>query len=80
MRNAEVEDPATWDDPFVRDVDGQPVQFVRSAETDRPTWSLCETAVYRGTVTAESDSGRPLWRVQDSREAHRDLDDAIRAL
>ncbi|MGA5578383.1 hypothetical protein ACPCK9_26610 [Streptomyces koyangensis] len=80
VRDAEVEDPATWDDLFVRDVDEQPVQFVRPADTDRPTWSLYEAAVYRGTVTAESDGGRPLWRVQGSREAHRDLDDAIRSL
>ncbi|MCP9946025.1 3'-5' exonuclease [Streptomyces somaliensis] len=76
----QTEDPARWDDLFVRDVDEQPVQFVRPADTDRPTWSLYEAAVYRGTVTAESDGGRPLWRVQGSREAHRDLDDAIRAL
>ncbi|MFJ6438700.1 hypothetical protein [Streptomyces sp. NPDC091416] len=31
-------------------------------------------------MTAESDGGRPLWRVQGSREAHRDVDDAIRSL
>ncbi|MFI1338590.1 hypothetical protein ACH4U7_52885 [Streptomyces sp. NPDC020845] len=31
-------------------------------------------------ATAESDSGRPLWRVQGTSEAHRDLDDAIRSL
>lgn len=56
------------------------MQFVRPAATDRPTWSLYEAAVYRGTVTAEPDGGRPLWRVQVSREAHRGLDDAIRSL
>lgn len=76
----ETEDPTRWDDLFVRDVDEQSVQFVRPADTDRPTWSLYEAGVYRGTVTAESDGGRPLWRVQDSRETYRDLDDAIRAL
>jgi DNA polymerase-3 subunit epsilon len=76
----QTEDPARWEDLFVRDVDERSVQFVRPADTDRPTWSLYEAAVYRGTVTAESDGGRPLWRVQGSHEAHRDLDDAIRAL
>ncbi|WNI19974.1 hypothetical protein [Actinacidiphila sp. ITFR-21] len=32
----ETEDPARWEDLFVRDVDEQPVQFVRPADTDRP--------------------------------------------
>ncbi|MEV6403963.1 hypothetical protein AB0M58_13595 [Streptomyces bobili] len=36
----ETEDPARWDDLFARDVDEQLVQFVRPADTDRPTWSL----------------------------------------
>ncbi|MFB7260678.1 hypothetical protein ACFCXH_00715 [Streptomyces nojiriensis] len=62
VRDPEVENPATWDDLFVRDVDEQQVQCVRPADTDRPTWSLYEAAVYRGTVTAESDGGRPLWQ------------------
>jgi DNA polymerase-3 subunit epsilon len=76
----QTQDPARWEDLFVRDVDERSVQFVRPADTDRPTWSLYEATVYRGTVTAESDGGRPLWRVQGTREAHRDLDDAIRVL
>jgi DNA polymerase-3 subunit epsilon len=76
----QTEDPARWDDLFVRDVDEQPVQFVRPADTDRPVWAVYEAAAYAGSVAAEADGGRPLWRVQGSREAHRDLDDAIRAL
>lgn len=32
-----VEDPTRWEDLFVRDVDEQPVEFVRPADTDRPT-------------------------------------------
>jgi DNA polymerase-3 subunit epsilon len=76
----DVEDPAVWDDLFTRDVDEHPVQFVRPADTDRPTWSVYERGTYLGTVNAEADGGRPLWRVQTTREAHRDLADAIRAL
>jgi hypothetical protein len=68
------------DDLFVRDVDEQPVQFVRLADADRSTWSLYDAAVFRDTVTAESDGGRPQWLVQGTREEHRDLDDAIRSL
>ncbi|MFF8717735.1 hypothetical protein ACF07T_41225 [Streptomyces sp. NPDC015184] len=74
----DVEDPAVGDDLFTRDVDEQPVQSVRPADTDRPTWSVYERGTYLGTVNA--DGGRPLWRVQTTREAHRDLADVIRAL
>ncbi|MFJ2110753.1 3'-5' exonuclease [Streptomyces sp. NPDC087850] len=75
-----ITDPAQWEDLFTRTVDEQPVQFVRPADTDRPVWAVYEAAVYVGSVTAEADGGRPLWRVQGSREAHHDLDDAIRSL
>ncbi|AVI00240.1 3'-5' exonuclease (plasmid) [Streptomyces sp. WAC00288] len=75
-----IADPAQWEDLFTRTVDEQPVQFVRPADTDRPVWAVYEVAVYVGSVTAEADGGRPLWRVQGTREAHRDLDDAIRVL
>ncbi|MGW0844248.1 3'-5' exonuclease [Streptomyces sp. NPDC002787] len=75
-----AEDPATWDDLFVRDVDERPVQFVRPADTDRPTWAAYEDGTYLGTVAAEPDGGRPLWRVHTTHEGHRVLDDAVRAL
>jgi hypothetical protein len=76
----DVEDPAVWEDLFTRDVDERPVQFVRPADTDRPTWAAYEGGTYLGTVSAEPDGGRPLWRVQTTHEAHRNLDDAVRAL
>ncbi|MCY0932338.1 3'-5' exonuclease [Streptomyces sp. H27-H1] len=75
-----VEDPAAWADLFTRDVDDQAVQFVRPADTDRPTWSAYDGGTYLGTVSAEPDGGPPLWRVQTTREAHRELADAVRAL
>lgn len=75
-----VEDPAVWEDLFTRDIDERAVQFVRPADTDRPTWAVYEGETYLGTVNAEPDSTGPLWRVQTTREAHRELDDAIRAL
>ncbi|MFH8257812.1 3'-5' exonuclease [Streptomyces roseolus] len=56
------------------------MQFVRPVDTDRLVWAVYEAAVCVGSVTAESHRGRPLWRVQGTREAHRDLDDAIRPL
>ncbi|MEU9397909.1 3'-5' exonuclease [Streptomyces sp. NPDC048324] len=76
----DVEDPALWADLFTCDVDEQPVQFVKPADTDRPTWAAYDGGTYLGTVSAEVDGGRPLWRVQTTHEAHRDLDDAVRAL
>ncbi|WP_159025219.1 3'-5' exonuclease [Streptomyces sp. MUSC 125] len=75
-----IADPAQWQDLFTRTVDEQPVQFVRPADTDRPTWTTYEGDTYLGTVSAEPDGGRPLWRVQGIHEAHRELDDAIRAM
>ncbi|GLW19902.1 hypothetical protein Stsp01_66450 [Streptomyces sp. NBRC 13847] len=75
-----AEDPAGWADLFTRTVDAHPVQFVRPADTDRPTWATYEGGRYLGTVSPEPDGGRPLWRVQTTREAHRDLDDAVRAM
>jgi hypothetical protein len=36
--------------------------------------------MYLGTVSARPDGGHPLWRVQSTNEAHRHLDDAVRAL
>jgi hypothetical protein len=74
-----VEDPATWDDLFVRDVDERPLQFVRPADTDRPTWAAYDGGTYLGIVSAEPDDGRPLWQVQTTREAHRVLGDTVRA-
>lgn len=73
-------DPTVWQDLFTRDVDERAVQFVLPADTDRPTWAVYEGGSYLGTVNAEASSSGPLWRVQSSREAHRDLDDAVRAL
>jgi DNA polymerase-3 subunit epsilon len=75
-----ITDPAQWEDLFTRTVDEHPVQFVRPADTDRPTWATYEGSRYLGTVSAELDGGRPRWRVQTTREAHYDLDDAVRAL
>ncbi|MFD4976268.1 exonuclease domain-containing protein [Streptomyces sp. NPDC058424] len=75
-----ITDPARWEDLFTRDVDEQPVQFVQPADTDRPTWVAYEGGTYLGTVSAEPDGGRPLWRVQSTREAHHELADAVRAL
>ncbi|GAA0667201.1 hypothetical protein GCM10009535_53810 [Streptomyces thermocarboxydovorans] len=75
-----ITDPAQWEDLFTRTVDEHPVQFVRPADTDRPTWAAYEDGRYLGTVSAEPDGGRPRWRVQTTHEAHQDLDDAVRAL
>ncbi|WP_415953819.1 hypothetical protein [Streptomyces sp. KLOTTS4A1] len=63
MTTWDVEDPAVWDDLFTRDIGQQSVQFVRPADTDRPTWSVYEAAVYRGTVAAEQDAYEGLQRV-----------------
>ncbi len=73
--DVDAEDPATWDDLFVRDVDERPVQFVRPADADRPTWAAYEAGAYLGTVSAKPDGGGSLWRVQTAHEAHRNLDD-----
>lgn len=75
-----ITDPARLEDLFTRTVDEHPVQFVRPADTDRPTWAAYEAGTYLGTVSAEPDGGRPRWRVQTTHEAHDDLDDAVRAL
>ncbi|MEU9056440.1 3'-5' exonuclease [Streptomyces sp. NPDC048384] len=75
-----ITDPAQWEDLFTRDIDEQPVQFVRPADTDRPTWAAYEGGTYLGTVSAEPDGGRPLWHVQSTRETYRSLDDVVRAL
>lgn len=75
-----ITDPARLEDLFTRTVDEHPVQFVRPADTDRPTWATYEGSRYLGTVSAELDGGRPRWRVQTTHEAHHDLDDAVRAL
>ncbi|MFD5065645.1 exonuclease domain-containing protein, partial [Streptomyces sp. NPDC058394] len=76
----DVGDPAGWGDLFTRDVDGQSVRFVKPADTDRPTWVVYEGERYLGTVSAQRDNSRPLWRVQSTRESHYGLDDAVRAL
>ncbi|MBK3640116.1 3'-5' exonuclease [Streptomyces sp. MBT33] len=75
-----ITDPARLEDLFTRTVDEHPVQFVRPADTDRPTWAAYEGGTYLGTVNAEPDGSRPRWRVQTTHEAHDDLDDAVRAL
>ncbi len=75
-----ITDLAQWEDLFTRTVDEHPVQLVRPADTDRPTWATYEGSRYLGTLSAELDGGRPRWRVQTSHEAHHDLDDAVRAL
>ncbi|MET7458454.1 3'-5' exonuclease [Streptomyces sp. NPDC005574] len=75
-----ITDPAQWQDLFTQDVDGQPVQFVRPADTDRPVWAAYEDGTYLGTVSAEPNGSRPLWHVQSTREAQHCLDDAVRAL
>ncbi|MFB7293595.1 3'-5' exonuclease [Actinacidiphila glaucinigra] len=73
-------DPVRWDDLFTRDVDERPVQFVRPADTDRPVWAVYEGGGYLGTVLAERDDGQTAWRLLVSREMHREVDDAVRAL
>ncbi|MFG2425697.1 exonuclease domain-containing protein [Streptomyces sp. NPDC048448] len=75
-----IADPDQWEDLFTRTVDEHPVQFVRPADTDRPTWATYEGGQYLGTLSAKLDGGRPRWRVQATRETHHDLDDAVRAL
>lgn len=80
VQDMDNEDPATWDDLFVRDIDERLVEFVRPADTERPTWAAYEAGAYLGTVSAEADDGRPVWRVQTTREAHRGLEDVVRAL
>lgn len=80
VKDVDTEDPATWDDLFVRDVDERLVEFVRPADTERPTWAAYEAGAYLGTVSAEADDGRTAWRVQTTREAHRGLEDVVRAL
>ncbi|MEU3278852.1 3'-5' exonuclease [Streptomyces antibioticus] len=75
-----ITDPAQWEDLFTRTIDEYPAQFVRPADTDRPTWAVYDGGRYLGTLSAETDGGRPRWRVQNSGEAHPDVDDAVRAL
>ncbi|WP_329528568.1 3'-5' exonuclease [Streptomyces sp. NBC_01462] len=75
-----IADPDQWEDLFTRTVDEHPVQFVRPADTDRPTWATYEGGRYLGTLSGKLDGGRPRWRVQATRETHHDLDDAVRAL
>jgi DNA polymerase-3 subunit epsilon len=54
-----ITDPAQWEDLFTRTVDEHPVQFVRPADTDRPTWATYEDSRYLGTLSAELDGGQP---------------------
>ncbi|MGP3691185.1 3'-5' exonuclease [Streptomyces sp. IBSNAI002] len=75
-----VEDPGLWEDLFVRDVDDLPVQFVRPADTSHPTWAVYEHGTYLGTINAQGTGTTARWRSQTTREAHRELEDAIRAL
>ncbi|MFI9824399.1 3'-5' exonuclease [Streptomyces sp. NPDC052013] len=75
-----MDDLAVWEALFVREVDELPVQFVKPADTDRPTWAVYQDGAYLGTVSGEHDGGRTTWRVQTTREVHRCLDDAVRAL
>ncbi|MCY0963333.1 3'-5' exonuclease [Streptomyces sp. H27-H5] len=69
-----------WEDLFDREVDERSVQFVRPADTDRPTWAVYEGGNYLGTVNAQPTGDTVMWRSQTTRESHRQLDDAIRAL
>jgi DNA polymerase III epsilon subunit-like protein len=75
-----ISDPALWEDLFTRDVDEQPVEFVRPADTEGPSWAAYEGGRYLGTLTAEFDFDGPMWRVQSTHEVHQDVDDAVRAL
>ncbi|MCY0923547.1 MULTISPECIES: 3'-5' exonuclease [unclassified Streptomyces] len=69
-----------WGDLFDCEVDERPVQFVRPADTDRPTWAVYEGGSYLGTVNAQAAGDTVMWRSQTTRESHRRLDDAVRAL
>jgi DNA polymerase-3 subunit epsilon len=75
-------DPAGWDDLFVREVDGEPVNFVRPSDTDRPCWGVYggTGGTYLGTVDASRESGGLAWRTQGRGEVHARLDDVVRAL
>ncbi|MFI9824571.1 3'-5' exonuclease [Streptomyces sp. NPDC052013] len=75
-----MDDLAVWGALFVREVDELPVQFVKPADTDGPTWAVYQDGAYLGTVSGEHDRGRATWWVQATREAHRCVDDAVRAL
>ncbi|MFE4698724.1 exonuclease domain-containing protein [Streptomyces sp. NPDC056738] len=65
---------------FTHHVDTRAVDFVRPADTDRPTWAVYEEARYLGTVHAQHSGSDCHWHVQRLREQHCDLDDAIRVL
>ncbi|MFJ1562193.1 3'-5' exonuclease [Streptomyces mirabilis] len=80
VEHVDADDLAAWEALFVRDVDEQPVQFVKLAHTDRPVWVAYQAGAYLGTVSAETDGSSTLWRVQATHEAHRTLKDAVRAL
>ncbi|MGW6260933.1 3'-5' exonuclease [Streptomyces sp. NPDC055085] len=69
-----------WEDLSSRDVDGETVQFARPADTGQATWALYRSGEYLGTVSADRDGGRLLWRVHATNETHETLDDAVRAL
>ncbi|MER6442190.1 3'-5' exonuclease [Streptomyces sp. NPDC001185] len=72
--------PPNLDHLFTHRVDTRAVDFVRPADTDRPTWAVYQEARYLGTVHAQVSGAKRHWHVQSLREQHRDLDDAIRAL
>ncbi|MFI9826031.1 hypothetical protein ACIHFC_37860 [Streptomyces sp. NPDC052013] len=80
VEHVDVDDLADWEALFFREVDGLPVQFVKPADTDRPTWAVYQGGAYLGTVSAERDGGSVVWRVQASCETHWRLDDVVRAL
>ncbi|MFE7777676.1 3'-5' exonuclease [Streptomyces sp. NPDC057445] len=71
--------PSTWGDAFSRRVDGEPVHFVRPADTQRPSWAAYGRHGYLGTLHARTDSDG-LWHVQSAAERHSALDDAVRVL
>ncbi|MFE2471199.1 3'-5' exonuclease [Streptomyces mirabilis] len=80
VEHVHADDLAEREELFVREVDEQPVQFVKPAHTDRPVWAAYQDGTYLGTVSAERDGSSTSWRVQATHEAHRTLDDAVRAM
>ncbi|MER7983416.1 3'-5' exonuclease [Streptomyces sp. NPDC095817] len=72
--------PPNLDHLFTHYVDARAADFVRPADTERPTWAIYQEARYLGTVHAQISDVERHWHVQSLREQYRALDDAVRAL
>lgn len=72
--------PTTLPDLFAHEVDAHPVQFVRPADTDRPSWYAYEDGQPLGAVHADAEDGTTTWVVEATHGRHQDLDDAVRSL